>query len=244
MDVRSVYLTPTAAGINNLVHKVGNEKYLVGISLEETDNTLNCPACDGANLWIQDPVNNNAISLINGWMEGGSIGGWGCIPLKQGHEICGTVYHSTAGNQLKLNLMFSDAPSTMFGFTPKPLANAQVPHGRLKVIIVSGAAADAVLELQPALGYVWEVIDAWAYHDDGTARTLNWAYTDGTNTISKGATGTTASGVRFPFYVNSTSGWLGSQSTLTNSVYATCTASGMAAGNHMYLNALVREYAE
>lgn len=253
MDIRSVYIDPTVAGVNNFTYKIGDEKFLIGASLEEYDQTLAAPACDGANIWIQDPQNSNAISLSNGYMEGGCLAGFGCIPLRQGHEIIATVYHSTAGNYARLNLMFSDSPASVFGWTTKPLAKPVIPFGNLKLVQVNGAADDTSIDLRPGSGYKWEIVTAWAYHDDTAARALRWSYTDGTTTISKSTHALTganvAVGAVYPINITYMSTSLvvpdvPNQLTLSNAVYATVTANTLTAGKAIYISALVREYAE
>ena len=56
--------------------------------------------------------------------------------------------------------------------------------GRLRVINVTGSAADADVDLQPPSGKRWLVLRAHFYHDDTSSRACFWSITDGTNTLT------------------------------------------------------------
>lgn len=72
---------------------------------------------------------------------------------------------------------------------------ADIDYGKIKIVIVEGAAVDLLVELRPARGFRWRIIECFATHDDGVNRSFNWAYYDGTNEIIKEGSGAIAASV-------------------------------------------------
>ena len=54
--------------------------------------------------------------------------------------------------------------------------------GKIKVIKIDGTAATAATNLRPPEGKRWLVIAIVGYHDDSSARSTQWTFTDGTDT--------------------------------------------------------------
>jgi len=102
---------------------------------------------------------------------------------------------------------------------------------------------DQIVDLRPASGKRWIVIDAWGWHDDTVARALNWQYYDGTTTIAKSPT-TRDANVQVPlsFDVGAFGSiMVPSRIILTNSVYAQFKGASLAEGKKVYVQALVLE---
>jgi len=126
----------------------------------------------------------------------------------------------------------------------------QHPAGLVRVISVSTTNADtsATVDLRPAAGKRWIVIDAWAYHDDtGAARNINWQYYDGTTTIEGNSTNK-ANALRVPIHYISAlcSGRRGiGPIVLSRDVYAQAKCSFATGETYkVYANALVLEVDE
>lgn len=252
MHIGSVTKT-LSAGANDFVYHVGNQDDLVllGVNLAETDTPDGNPIPDSASVWLQDPTEKNTLSLCHGYMKNGQLAGYGCMPLQRGSQIVGKIWHARAGYHGKFCLFVatrSELGQFSPSWSPSVAASAVYPYGKLRVIKVEGTAADTIIELKPEAGYIWQVIEAWGYHDDATQRKLNWGYTDGVTSIEKMISGnlTTLTDKWYLGYdsTNADMNSLLSALILTNNSWATLTADALAAGKKIYIEALVLEHAE
>jgi len=253
MFIRSVGLT-CSAGANTLAYSVGSQDdlFLLGANLEEIDASDN-PQPDSGSIWIQDPQVDDAISLCHGGLSNGQLSGFGCIPLPMGSMIIGKVWHARAGYHAKLNLQLARL-NDIRGMNLSPnwvqanKAHQTMPCGRLKVVQNSGAATVTTVDLRPEDGYIWAILDAWALHDDATARTMGWQYFDGTTTITKETTTSAKSAAARNYLTSMTNnqygGSLSGLPQLSYDVYAQATIAALAAGKILTVEALVLEFAE
>jgi len=252
--LRSVHKT-LAAGTNYLSHQVGNEElYLLGANLEVQDSLGNPTRNAAGNIWLQAINEANAISLSVGNLRNGCIQGFGCLPLMRGYEIQAAVYHATADEIAKLNLILvtpDDAKAKGMNLVPswQPSISALpvYPNGKPKLVTTTGAATVTTVSLRPADGYIYEVIEAWAYHDDGADRKFTWNYYDGTTTINQEQTATISSSHRIHLGFEPT-GYLGQKTlrppVLTYDCYLRCTLDALAAGKTLTVGGYVLEYSE
>ena len=124
---------------------------------------------------------------------------------------------------------------------------ASFPAGKLRVIQVEGGAAVVHILLQPDVGFVWQLLDCWAYHDDTENRTLQFGYSDGVLEVFKEVAGAKAAGIKWHLAASNTNQYGSSIMNLvviSNRVYVTLTADALTAGKKIYIEALVLELAE
>ncbi len=264
MVLRSVNLT-LSAGANTFSHKIApKDEFLVAANLEETDASGN-PQWDSGSIWIQDDQGDASLSLVHGGMVNGQIAGFGLLPLPASGSIIGKIWHARAGHLGKFNVYTATAreiqkvppdgyyPSAGAGGIPgfnwnvRQITNNQLPAGRPKIIAVDGAATVVTVALRPDDGYIWQVMEAVAFHDDPAARNATWRYYDGTNEVAKDTlVGLAATN---PFFLSDPDGTMDANSVmgsliLNNRVYADSTLNALAAGKKLYIRALVLEMAE
>lgn len=119
-----------------------------------------------------------------------------------------------------------------------------LPYGNLKIVTVTGAAVDTTIELRPTDGFQYYIIECWGYHDDGTNRSLNWSYYDGTDEITKEGSGAIAALTPWQLNQRSTATpWstLMAGLIVDYDIYPRLTADALAAGKKLYIKALVYE---
>jgi len=252
--LRSVY-KKLLAGTNNLTHQIGNQElWLLAANLEVADSAGNPTRNAAGNIYVQAINEANAFSLAVGNLRNGCIQGFGCIPLLRGYEIKAEVYHATADEVAKLNIMVlttQEAKALGIPLAPNWMqrTDALPTHGLGKPTLVytAGAAAATSVNLRPSDGYLWEVSVAWAGHDDnGNNPTITWSLEDGTNSVnfltSNAANLNTPIAIgqfnvtqRPPTYY---------RLILSYDVYAKATYSVMGAGKIPFVTGLVREYCE
>jgi len=254
MFIKSVFKQPLVAGANTLSYGIGNQDdlWLLGANLEEVDASDN-PQPDSGSIWIQDTQLDNSISLCHGGMRNGQLSGFGAMPLPRGSEIVGKLWHSRAGYTGKLNLQISRLSDMPGGIHPVwsqgAVAQNSIPRGKLKLYTLTGAATVTTVDLRPDDGYIWEVIEALASHDDPAPRTITWSYYDGTTRISKMASinktvdvphSLAALGTANSEIVNTCFG----RPVATYDTYISATASALDPGKKLTVEAVVLEYAE
>jgi hypothetical protein len=117
--------------------------------------------------------------------------------------------------------------------------------GKVKPIAVDGAADDITIELQPADGFEYEVVDLWGYHDDGGGnQTLSWALTNGVTTVSHtGASKAASDNHHFPLY-GSTNVMLASPLYIDHQNYLQLSAGALGAGKKLFIRGIVYERAQ
>lgn len=123
--------------------------------------------------------------------------------------------------------------------------------GKPKLVTVDGVANDTTIELQPDSGYMWLVIWAQGYHDDGANPTLTWAYYDGTNTVPVQTSdiGAISTAENMPLGATMQEGSVISNcftapAYIDNTVYLRLSASALAAGKKIFIRAMVLEFAQ
>jgi len=121
-----------------------------------------------------------------------------------------------------------------------------LPYGFLKVVEITGVALDTTIELKPAAGFSWLVVEAWGYHDDATSRSLNWQFQDDNLTLGIVKEGSGAIAALSPWHLpqrSTSTPWATNiERYLFNSkVYAQLNADALAAGKKLYIKALVYE---
>ena len=245
-----------AAGANYFTYKIGSgEGYLLGVNLQEKDS-LDQTQYDAGSVYVQDVNAQNAISLANGWLEGGQLAAFGCLPVQAGWEIKGVLWHARADYIGQLNLLLSPGIASYkqgagfgsqsvsnFNWTPRPPVRASFPAGKLKIVTAEGAATVLKVDLRPDDGYMWQVLDAVCYHDDA-GQTLMWNYYDGTTTMNGAISA--GMGANDTWSIHSIEGLRsgsGHQIMLSRRVYAQANAGALVAGKKLYIRALVLEMA-
>lgn len=124
------------------------------------------------------------------------------------------------------------------------------PAGELRVVVLSieGAGVGTkTLSMQPALQGVEDIIvAAWAYHNDATARVLQWQIYDATNTLTAimEAPAAIAGYLKYSLYnITANAGRTSHQFALpmkaTRQVYPQCVFTDMDAGDFGFIHAIV-----
>lgn len=123
-----------------------------------------------------------------------------------------------------------------------------LPYGKLRAIYTLGAADDTIVELQPAVGKIWRILDAAGWHDDTTSRTIYWGYYDGTNDLTKPIGSAVAAGIIVDL-ASGVGAAAGNPTVLgpiiaTRSIYPRMWVAALTAGKKLTIWALVLEYNE
>ena len=110
--------------------------------------------------------------------------------------------------------------------------------GCLEVINLKGVDGAETLDLHPATGYQYALIDIWGYHDDTTAD-LQWIFVDAilTLTASKLAV-TRLTNVPHPIGVADAASFI----YLDSQRYLRLSANAIGAGKFLYIRGLVRKW--
>lgn len=254
--LRTVHKT-LSAGANYLTYQIGNQElFLLGANLEVADSAGNSTRNAAGNIWLQQINEANALSLAVGNLRNGCIQGYGCLPLERGYEIQSAIYHATSGEIGKLNLMVMTAEiAKKLGIPLNPHWSQRqdsIPimhNGRIKCVQVVGTASATTANLRPGDGYIWEIMECWMAHNDGTSRTLNWHIIDTIESldIPKESYASVASGDSIPYCVDGDDikiNMLLSPLTISYDCYLQAKLDAISAGKQITIQALVREYSE
>lgn len=115
-------------------------------------------------------------------------------------------------------------------------------YGNVKIVKVVGDADDTTVEFRPDEGKQWQVLDAWAYHNDSTNRAIKWQYYDGTTTINK-AVNSIGANSQWALVRNISDTYLAAGPIyLSYDVYARVNVSVLTAGKLIVIEALVMEF--
>ena len=121
------------------------------------------------------------------------------------------------------------------------------PAGKLRKISIDGVATVTTGTLRPEAGFVWRVIEAWAYHDDTVNRQTGWRYEDGAGSALLKTRADLAADAKIFITQDGavvTMATPAGEIILSNRVYASVIIAGLAAGKKLYIRALVQEFAE
>jgi len=115
--------------------------------------------------------------------------------------------------------------------------------GKPKIIAGDGLADALLTIVRPQPSVYWQVFDGWCYHNDTSARTISWRFTDGSNQMNKDGISVAANVFRpivtqATTYLNSTMGTLW----LSNDIYAVVVIDALTAGKLVKYRLLVVEY--
>jgi len=217
---------------------------LLAVSAGEIDSSANNHPDQFIIYLVKD--GGAGIPLLNDYSISGSSHWQGSIPLHQGYIILVSFINPPAGAICRVDsLIASKEEAEGCGIGGFPRSQATFPLGGLRVISLDGTAGTLTLALQPQAGFTWNILEAWGFHDDTSARSLNWSWYDGITTISKGGLGTACAAqvvTPLPVNGNATSNWLCSPLSCHRGVYPILNADALTAGKKLYVRAVVAEY--
>lgn len=120
-----------------------------------------------------------------------------------------------------------------------------VPHGELKLVTKTGTAAGTDLDVAPASGRKWLVIDMWGTHDDsGGNQDISWQLYNSVSGAIARTLANIAAYVLLPFSANGTAypNTLLSPMVIDDTVYMRLHAGAMGAGKKLYAYGIVLEF--
>lgn len=227
------------------------DRRLVGVEAVELDSSGNSQY-DIATIALAY-TNGAAIDLKVGNIGQGSTLRWqGDIKIQQPIVLVVSFFNPAAGSTLRVNYHIMEIGEPPAAGDSNQNVIQTFPLGRPKIVNAGGVIDATSADFRPGANLQWLVVEANVLHDDGTARTLQWHYTDGSISCFKMGATTVAASVVVPLCSNHNIGTGGIANPsnslmyplmLTNKVYAVATASALTAGKKITIQGLVYEFA-
>jgi len=203
---------------------------------------------DLASIGLLYPSNGLSISLKAGHIGRQNTLIWlGDIIVPEQIQILVTFFYPATGGKLYVRYSYCDIDDSANGGA-SPLETVQAfPLGVLRLIgpTGGGAASAGPVTFRPDAGRQWDIIRAWAYHDDVTTGTLDlyWSIYDGTTQLNSEVLTITANTEHFPlgYFANPTYHSPGLRAT-RDVYYQLRSTAAPAAGKQLVIAGLVMEY--
>lgn len=220
--------------------------YLKAVNLNVYNPATGYGGYRSGQIYLYDPgVSAAAMQLAHGALSKGRLSWQGDIRIDQSLTLYMQWLLADASDKCYAEIITDSVPGPLGGSSNEDHNVASYRAGKLRLVSVVGAADATTIDVRPPQYKSWEVIDAWATTDDGSARVTNWQFFDGTTTITKGGFSiTSGQPVSLSASLNVTTlinPSLLSPLTLTYDCYAQVKAAALTAGKKITASLIVRE---